>query len=234
MSSTLDSVPKEKSATGDVGKLKVGKQEIDLPIVVGTEEELAVDISKLRSQTGFVTLDDGYANTGACTSAITYLDGEKGVFRYRGYPIEVLAERSDFRRSQLPVDLRRTAHRRRSWNRSATRCCATPCCTKTCGRSTTACRAMPIRWRRSARWSVRFRRSTRIRSIRTIPQQVEISVHRLDGQAAHHRGLQLQEIDRPAVHLSAQRPVVLRELPAHDVRGSVRAVSRRSGFRGRR
>ncbi len=96
MSSTLDSIPKEKPATGDVGKLSVGKHEIDLPILVGTEQEPAVDISKLRAQTGFITLDDGYANTGACTSSITYLDGEKGVLRYRGYPIEVLAQRSDF------------------------------------------------------------------------------------------------------------------------------------------
>jgi citrate synthase len=96
MSSTLDSVPQSKIATGDLGKLKIGKQEIDLPILVGTEREPAVDISKLRSQTGFITLDEGYGNTGACTSAITYLDGEKGVLRYRGYPIEVLAQRSDF------------------------------------------------------------------------------------------------------------------------------------------
>jgi citrate synthase len=96
MSSTLDSVPKGKSSAGDVGRLRVGKHEIDLPVLVGTEQEPAVDISKLRSQTGFITLDEGYGNTGACTSAITYLDGEKGVLRYRGYPIEVLAERSDF------------------------------------------------------------------------------------------------------------------------------------------
>jgi citrate synthase len=96
MSSTLDSVPQSKPATGEAGKLKLGKQEIDLPIVVGTENEPAVDIGKLRSQTGFITLDEGYGNTGACTSSITYLDGEKGVLRYRGYPIEVLAQRSDF------------------------------------------------------------------------------------------------------------------------------------------
>ncbi len=80
----------------DVGKLKVGKQEIDLPIIVGTEDEHALDISRLRAQTGYITLDDGYVNTGATTSAITFLDGEKGILRYRGYPIEVLAERSDF------------------------------------------------------------------------------------------------------------------------------------------
>ncbi|HEV3416931.1 MAG TPA: citrate synthase [Pirellulales bacterium] len=78
------------------GKLKLGTQEIELPVVTGTEQEQAVDISRLRAQTGFVTLDEGYVNTGATTSAITFLDGEKGVLRYRGYPIEVLAEQSDF------------------------------------------------------------------------------------------------------------------------------------------
>jgi len=80
----------------EVGKLKVGNQEVELPIVVGTENEHAVDISKLRAQTGYITLDEGYVNTGATTSDITYLDGEEGILRYRGYPIEQLAERSNF------------------------------------------------------------------------------------------------------------------------------------------
>jgi citrate synthase len=80
----------------ETAKLKVAGHEIDLPVITGTEHEQAVDISRLRSQTGFVTLDEGYVNTGATTSAITFLDGEKGVLRYRGYPIEVLAEQSDF------------------------------------------------------------------------------------------------------------------------------------------
>ena len=68
----------------------------DLPVVVGTEGERGIDIAKLRSQTGLITLDEGYVNTGSTTSAITFLDGEKGILRYRGYPIEVLAERCDF------------------------------------------------------------------------------------------------------------------------------------------
>ncbi len=73
-----------------------GISEIDLPVVVGTENEPALDISKLRAQTGFVTLDEGYMNTGATTSSITFLDGEKGILRYRGYPIEQLAGNCDF------------------------------------------------------------------------------------------------------------------------------------------
>jgi citrate synthase len=67
-----------------------------LPVVRGTEDESAADISKLRSATGLITLDPGYGNTGACQSAITFIDGEKGILRYRGYPIEELAEHSTF------------------------------------------------------------------------------------------------------------------------------------------
>src|SRR5579864_527671 len=80
----------------DVAKLRFGDKEIDLPVVVGSENERAVDISQLRSQTGLITLDEGYVNTGATTSAITYLDGEQGILRYRGYPIQTLAQRCDF------------------------------------------------------------------------------------------------------------------------------------------
>ncbi|MDZ4819084.1 MAG: citrate synthase [Planctomycetota bacterium] len=79
-----------------VGKLKLEDQEIELPVLVGSENEKAVDISKLRSQTGYITLDEGYVNTGATTSEITYLDGEEGILRYRGYAIEDLAEKCDF------------------------------------------------------------------------------------------------------------------------------------------
>jgi citrate synthase len=68
----------------------------ELPVVVGTENETAVDISALRAKSGLITLDSGYANTGACTSNITFIDGEKGILRYRGYPVEDLAERSSF------------------------------------------------------------------------------------------------------------------------------------------
>jgi citrate synthase len=80
----------------DVAKLVIGDSEIDLPVVEGTEHERAVDITKLRGATGYVTLDDGYMNTGATKSAITYLDGEQGILRYRGYPIEQLATNCDF------------------------------------------------------------------------------------------------------------------------------------------
>src|SRR6266581_1572566 len=67
-----------------------------VPIVEGTEKEKAIDISALRDHTGFITLDDGYGNTGACQSQITFIDGEQGILRYRGIPIEELAEKSTF------------------------------------------------------------------------------------------------------------------------------------------
>ena len=68
----------------------------ELPVVEGTEHELGVDIGKLRAQTGMITLDNGYGNTGSCQSAITFINGEQGILRYRGYPIEQLAEKSNF------------------------------------------------------------------------------------------------------------------------------------------
>ena len=68
----------------------------ELPVISGTEDESAIDISKLRSQSGLVTLDRGYKNTGSTTSAITFLNGEEGILSYRGYPIEELAEKSTF------------------------------------------------------------------------------------------------------------------------------------------
>lgn len=67
-----------------------------MPVVEGTEKEKAVDITSLRELTGYITLDPGYQNTGSCLSSITYIDGEQGILRYRGYPIEQLAERASF------------------------------------------------------------------------------------------------------------------------------------------
>ena len=77
--------------------LKYGDQTYRLPVFIGTHGEKAIDISRLRSDTGFITLDPGYANTGSCTSAITFMDGEKGILRYRGIPVEQLAEKSTFK-----------------------------------------------------------------------------------------------------------------------------------------
>src|SRR5512140_355827 len=82
--------------TGTKARLEIGETIHEMDVLEGTEQERAIDISSLRSQTGYITLDDGYANTGSCQSSITFIDGEQGILRYRGIPIEELAEKSTF------------------------------------------------------------------------------------------------------------------------------------------
>jgi citrate synthase len=81
----------------DIANLKIGDNSYEFPLIKGTEDEVAIDIKSLRGATnGVITIDPGFKNTGSCESAITFLDGEKGILRYRGYPIEQLAEKADF------------------------------------------------------------------------------------------------------------------------------------------
>ena len=80
----------------ETASITLGDKKYDLLVITGTENEKALDISKLRDQTGYITLDSGYKNTGCTKSAITFLDGERGILKYRGYPIEQLAEKSSF------------------------------------------------------------------------------------------------------------------------------------------
>jgi citrate synthase len=80
----------------DTAQLRLGDKTIELPIVVGSEGEQAIDIRRLRAETGYITLDPGYANTGSCQSSVGFIDGENGILRYRGYTIEELAEMSSF------------------------------------------------------------------------------------------------------------------------------------------
>lgn len=87
----------------DKAKLVLGEKTIELPVFTGSEGEKAVDITKLRAETGYVTLDSGYMDTGACTSAITFLDGELGILKYRGYSIEEIADKSSFLESSYLV-----------------------------------------------------------------------------------------------------------------------------------
>jgi citrate synthase len=91
-------------APGDGGRTSDGRgatlsydaKTAELPVIRGSEGERAIDIGRLRADTGLITMDHGYMNTGSCLSAITFLDGERGILRYRGYPIEQLAEKSSF------------------------------------------------------------------------------------------------------------------------------------------
>src|SRR5690606_40735018 len=80
----------------ETAKYVLDEQTIELPVIVGTEGEKVIDITKLRSTTGYITLDNGYMNTGSCTSDVTFLNGEKGILRYRGIKIEDLAAKSNF------------------------------------------------------------------------------------------------------------------------------------------
>jgi citrate synthase len=80
----------------ETAKLILDGKTYELPIITGTENEKAIDISNLRAETGYITLDTGYKNTGATVSKITFLDGEEGILHYRGYPIEQLAEKASF------------------------------------------------------------------------------------------------------------------------------------------
>jgi citrate synthase len=84
------------TATQDSVKIEFEGKTVNLPVIKGSEGEVGLDISQLRSKTGAITLDPGFGNTGACRSAITFIDGERGILRYRGYPIEELAEKSSF------------------------------------------------------------------------------------------------------------------------------------------
>lgn len=80
----------------NIATIEINGKKYELPIITGTENEVAIDISKFRDLSGVITIDPGYKNTGSCLSQITYLDGEEGILRYRGYSIEELAEKADF------------------------------------------------------------------------------------------------------------------------------------------
>jgi len=80
----------------ETAKIEIGGKTYEFPVITGSENEKAIDIKKLRGTTGYITMDPGFKNTGSTTSAITYLDGENGILRYRGYPIEQLAEEATF------------------------------------------------------------------------------------------------------------------------------------------
>ena len=76
--------------------LKYNNQDFDFDVLKGSEDENAIDVSSLRAKANIITLDPGFKNTGSCKSSITFLDGEKGILRYRGYSIEDLAKNADF------------------------------------------------------------------------------------------------------------------------------------------
>src|SRR5688500_11708328 len=92
----MSSVTEKKPAATESARLDLGGKSFEFPVITGSERERGIDISKLLATTGCTTLDEGYANTASTQSAITFLDGERGILRYRGYPIEQLAAKCDF------------------------------------------------------------------------------------------------------------------------------------------
>ena len=206
-------------------KLTLGEREFELPVTTGSENETAIDISKLRAASGAITLDSGYGNTGSCKSAITFIDGEKGILRYRGYP-----------------DRRARGEERRSWRSPGS--CSTASYRTQAQLEEDYTRAEVTRHtmlhedmkkffegyppKTRTRWPscsfhVRPRPVDLLPGDRGGPKGTVTSEHRAPaGQGADHRGLLLQEVHRPADRLPAQRSLVLlRELPQHDVRGAV-------------
>ena len=125
------------------------------------------------------TYDPGFTSTASCQSAITYIDGDKGILLHRGYPIDQLAEQFDLHGGRLPAAARRAAEARRSWTSSPTRSAATRCCTSSWRPSTAVSAATRIRWRSCAAWSARSRPSITTAPTSPIPQQRMIASHRL-------------------------------------------------------
>ena len=198
-------------------RLSFGDQEIELPMIEGSEGERGIDISALRKQTGLVTIDEGFVNTGSTRSAITYLDGEKGVLRYRGYAIEDLAANCDFVEvayllihGELPTADQAATFRRgirhhtmihedmRSFYNGFPR----------------DAHPMAILSSVVGALSTFYQDSMQVDD----PDQVEISIYRLIAKLPTIAAYSYKKVDRATVHVSEQRLGLLREFLAHDVR----------------
>ena len=130
----------------EYAKLIIDGKELQLPVITGTEGEKAIDIRSLRQATGYITYDPGFGNTGSCKSAITFMDGEKGILRYRGIPIEQLAEQSTFVETAYLHHQRQTADTGRNLPGTASCSTTSPWSTKTCRFFIRISRGFPIPW----------------------------------------------------------------------------------------
>src|SRR4030095_12373928 len=207
----------------ETAQLRVDGKTLELPIVTGSEGERGIDITQLRAKTGYITLDPGYANTGSCKSAITFIDGEQGILRYRGIPIEQLAEKSTFLEvaylliyGSLPtsaqldgfvdsITIHTMLHEdfKRFFGPLPK---GPPSDGGRLGRGRRAGHVLP-----------RLARSAQRAPGRDLGAPA-------DREDDHDGRLRVQALDRAAVHLSEDRAVLLRHLPAHDVRNAVRAL----------
>ncbi len=206
-------------------KLLWNGKEIELPVVRGSENEYAIDISKLRAQTGLITLDYGFMNTGSTESAITFIDGDLGILRYRGYDIEDLAEQEhpSFLETawlviygELPTVAERDEFSRQIRLHTLVHedvkrfYYGFPKDAHPMATTASVVNALATFYQDS-------RRPARSRSDSALDRAA-------DGEAPHRRGVLVQAVDRPAVPLPRQLPRPHRELPPDDVRGAVGAV----------
>ncbi len=190
------------SAAPGPAKLALDGKEYELPVTVGSEGEVGIDIQQLRAQSGAITLDPGYGNTGACESAITFIDGEAGILRYRGYPIEEIAGNAQFTEicylliyGRLPSQ----AEFKEFEDRLTYHTLLHEDMKKFFEGFPSSAHPMAMLSSMVASLSAYYPDGTK--SVRPRPE------HRAAArQGADHRGVLLQEEHRPAVHVPAQRP----------------------------
>ncbi len=188
---------------------RTGKQ-YEIPIEDGTIR--ATELRKIKvddDDFGLMTYDPAYMATASCRSAITFIDGEKGILEYRGYPIEQLAEKSELPRGRLPADPRRAAHREAARATGTTRSRSTRSCTRTSRSSCRASATTPTRWGCCWRRSARSRPSTPRRAIKDEEAALHAG-HPAAGQDADAVGVLLPPQPRHALRLSRQRPQLRR------------------------
>ena len=197
--------------------------ELPLPVVQAAEGSDGLDTSKLLSTTGKVALDIGFVNTASCTSAITYIDGDAGILRYRGYPDRPAGRALQLPRGHLPADLRRAADRRPAGRVRPAHPPAHPA-----ARGPQAVlQGLPARRAPDAGALLGGQRPVDLLPGLAGPVRRGAGgdLHAAPaGEAADHRGLRLQEVGRPAVPLPGQLLRAGRELPADDVRLPGRAL----------
>ena len=205
----------------------------ELPITDGAIK--ATDLKKIKTEaaddTGLITYDPAFMNTAACRSSITYIDGDKGILRYRGYPIEQLAEHSTYLETAYLHPERRAADGRRSWRRGRIRSRCTRCCTRTSRSSWTASATTPTRWASSSAPSRRCRRSIRTASTSSTTERRKLQILRLIAKMPTIAAFAYPPQHRAPLRLSRQRPQLHRQLPEHAVQDDREQVQAEPGAR---
>ena len=214
-------------------EIKVGDVNFEADVVVGSEGERGIDIGKLRDKTGIVTLDPAFVNTASTKSAITFIDGDKGILRYRGIPIEQLAEQSTFVETAYLLIYGHLPNERRA---DALLHAAHASLDDPRGHEALL-RRLPVDGAPDGRAVRHDLLAVELLPGRARREQhatmIDITIARLISKVAHDRGLRVQEVDRPAVRLPEELAQVRGQLPAHDVQRPGRALRGRPRDRAR-